>query len=289
MPKQMFRKLLVCTCFAALGGCQFLGSLHLTHRSQAAAAGDPQLAGVASSYNQAGRDHLRAGRPGLAIDAFNLALAGGEDPAAAYNGLGVAYARIGRSDLAYRFFRKAVNSDPQNPVYARNLATLVDSPSFTLDQMKRAEPTPQVAAASQPQPVAAATPPPRVAGRLYRDSNRQFNLTTQAPAGGLAVNGTRTAAQDDCSTQRSVRLNAACRAAALPTMHSRTAPAAQVAVSGPPPANLTPAASNAPTPPESAVPSPKGKRKTVQMIGAPQGAPQDQSLTDPPSAKPAST
>ena len=267
MPKQMIRKLLVCTCFAALGGCQFLGSLHLTHRSQAAAENDPQLAAASQTYIQAGRDHLRAGRPGLAIDAFNLALSGGEDPAAAYNGLGVAYARIGRSDLAFRFFRKAVNSDPQNPVYVRNLATLVDSPAFTLDQMKRAEPTQQVAVATQPAP-AAATSTPRVAGRLYRDSNRQFSLTTQGSVEGSAVNGTQTAA--------------------LPTMHSRNAAPTQVAVNAPAPSSLAPTSAAA-APAEPAVPAIKGKRKTVQMIGTPQGAPRDQGQPETPSAKPAST
>ena len=289
MPNQIIRKLLVCTCFAALGGCQFLGSLHLTHRAPAAAAGDTQMASASQSYIHAGREHLRAGRPGLALDAFNLALAGGEDPAAAYNGLGVAYARIGRSDLAYRFFHKAVMSDPLNPVYARNLATLVDSPAFTLDQIKRAEPTPQVAAAIQPAPTTSAAPKPRVAGRLYRDSNRQFSLTTQVPTGGPDASGTQTAALSECNAPRSARRNAACRAAPLPTMHSRTAPEAQVAVIAPTPSSLAPAAGRSATPPESAVPAPKGKRKTVQMIGTPPSAPQDQSRPEPPSSKPAST
>ena len=288
MPKQMIRKLLVCSCFVALGGCQFLGSLHLTKRAPVTGAGDARLASASRSYTQAGRDHLRGGSPGLAIDAYNLALAGGEDPAAAYNGLGVAYARIGRPDLAYRFFHKAVMSDPHNPVYARNLGTLVDSPSFTLDQIRRAEPTPQVAAA-QPAPTAAVSPKPRVAGRLYRDSNRQFSLTTQVPTDSSAVNGTQTAALGNCTAQRSARRAANCRAAPLPTMHSRQAPEAQVAVNSPAPSGVAPVASNVATPSEPAALAPKGKRKSVNMIGTPRAAPQDKSAPDPPSLKPATT
>lgn len=288
MPKQMIRKLLVCSCFVALGGCQFLGSLHLTKRAPVTGAGDARLASASRSYTQAGRDHLRGGSPGLAIDAYNLALAGGEDPAAAYNGLGVAYARIGRPDLAYRFFHKAVMSDPHNPVYTRNLGVLVDSPSFTLDQIRRAEPAPQVAAA-QPAPTPAVSPKPRVAGRLYRDSNRQFSLTTQVPTDSSAGSGTRTAALGNCTAQRSARRAANCRAAPLPTMHSRQAPEAQVAVNSPAPSGVAPVASNVATPSEPAALAPKGKRKSVNMIGTPRAAPQDKSAPDPPSLKPATT
>ena len=289
MPNQMIRKLLVCSCFVALGGCQLLNNLHLTKRAPATAAGDARLASTSRTYTQTGREHLRSGSPGLAIDAFNLALAGGEDPSAAYNGLGVAYARIGRPDLAYRFFRKAVMSDPLNPVYARNLVTLVDSPTFTLDQIRRAEPAPQVAATAQPAPNIAASPKPQVAGRLYRDSNRQFSLTTQVPTESPAVSGTRTAALGNCTAQRSARRAAQCRAAPLPTMHSRQAPEAQVAVNSPTPSSVAPVTGEVAKPSEPAALAPKGKRKTVNMIGAPQPAPKDRSLPDPPSAKPATT
>lgn len=282
MPKNVLFKLLACSCFAALGGCQFLGNLHLTHRAPAARSDEPQLAVSASPATQAGRDHLRAGNPGLAIDAYNQALAYGEEPAAAYNGLGVSYARIGRTDLAYRFFRKAVMSDPLNPVYARNLATLVDSPAFTLDQMKRAEPTPQVAIVAQPAPAQAAARP-RVTGKLYREEGRQFSLVTVAPAD---PSGPQTAAQGDCRMRRPARKSAQCQAIPLPTMQSRNTRPTSVAVYVP--ASGAKAASPA-EPSETAAPAPAGKRKTVNLIGQPQAAPEGQRPSAEPSRQNAAT
>lgn len=283
MPRQMLRSLLICTSFAALGGCQFLGNLHLSHRTPAAKSEAAQLATVPGNYNKAGRDHLRAGNPGLAIDAYNLALASGEDPAAAYNGLGVAYARIGRSDLAYRFFHKAVGSDPFNPIYARNLATLMDSPSFTLDQIKRAEPAPRLAEATQPAQTIVAAPKPRVAGKLYRDDNRQFSLTTLPPSEGTAVRDPQTAMRSDCPARKSANQTAACRAPHLPTMHSRNVAEVPVAVNSlTPPSDTTTV--EAAAMPAAAAPSPKGKRKTVNLFGLPQAAPQGNRAPVPPNA-----
>ena len=270
MPRRLLHKLLVCSCFAALGGCQFLGNLHLTQRGPAAHSADTRLAAMPGTALQTGRDHLRAGRVGLAIDAYNLALASGEDPAAAYNGLGVAYARLGRSDAAYHFFRKAVMSDPLNAVYSHNLATLMDSRAFTLDQMERTAPAPVVAVAAAPQP--------RVTGKLYRDGNRQFSLTTLPADTGPDVRGTRTAAAANCLPQRAGRPAKRCAAAALPVTQSRNAVPARVAVKTAPPSAPVavasaatppdaPALTTAPAPVSAPAPAttPKGKRKTIEL------------------------
>ncbi len=274
MPRLLLHKLLVCSCFAALGGCQFLGNLHLTHRAPAAGAAEAKLAAVPGSALQTGRDHLRAGRVGLAIDAYNLALASGEDPAAAYNGLGVAYARLGRSDAAYHFFRKAVMSDPLNPVYSHNLATLMDSRAFTLDQMDRTAPAPPVAVA--------AAPPPRMTGKLYRDGNRQFSLTTLPADAGSDARGARTAAAGDCLPSRAGRPAKRCAAAALPVTQSRNTGPARVAVNTAPPSALAEPASAvaaadpltpAPAPAASPATAPKGKRKTIELNSPAPAAP----------------
>ncbi len=164
-------------CLVSLGGCQFLGQLNLarsgSEKQQKAA---PAQRAVASSLAE-GRDHLRANRNGMAIESFNLALVRGEDPAAAFNGLGVAYARVGRNDLAYRFFKKANASDPDNPIYASNLIRLVDQPSFALNQIDR---TP----AAQPprqadRPASASAAAPRTPGKLYREGRGQLSLVTR--------------------------------------------------------------------------------------------------------------
>ena len=262
MPRRLLHKLLVCSCFAALGGCQFLGNLHLTHRGPAAHSADTRLAAMPGAALQTGRDHLRAGRIGLAIDAYNLALASGEDPAAAYNGLGVAYARLGRSDAAYHFFRKAVMSDPLNAVYSHNLATLMDSRAFTLDQMERTAPAPVV--------VVAAAPQPRVTGKLYRDGNRQFGLTTLPADSGADARSTRTATAGNCLPQRAGRPAKRCAAAELPVTQSRNAVPARVAVNTAPPSAPV-AVAGAATPPDALAPAPapaaapKGKRKTIEL------------------------
>jgi Flp pilus assembly protein TadD len=90
-------------------------------------------AGEAGSYFiQLGRRELDAGRTGLALEAFNRALDSGEDAAAALNGIGVVYARLGRYEVAHRMFAEAAERDPGNAKYAANLARLTASPAFAL-------------------------------------------------------------------------------------------------------------------------------------------------------------
>jgi tetratricopeptide (TPR) repeat protein len=87
------------------------------------ARGD-KAAAAQSAATDAGRVLLDEGHPGLAIDAFRHALARGEAPGPALNGLGVAFARIGREDVAIRYFRQAVIFDPTDTRFAMNLARM---------------------------------------------------------------------------------------------------------------------------------------------------------------------
>ena len=162
----------------SLGGCQFFGKLNMAQSGSKEQQRSVAVDRTMPSSLAEGREHLRSNRNGMAIDAFNLALIRGEDPAAAYNGLGVAYARIGRNDLAYRFFKKANASNPDNPVYASNLIRLVDSPAFALNQIDRAPAAPPARAAERPV-AAATTAAPRVPGKLYREGRGQISLTTR--------------------------------------------------------------------------------------------------------------
>lgn len=114
-----------------LSGCAlFKGkSAQLDNREAAALA----QAGQAGSYfTQLGRRELDAGRTGLALEAFNRALDSGEERAAALNGIGVVYARLGRYEVAQRMFAEAAERDPDNAKYAANLARLTSSPAFAL-------------------------------------------------------------------------------------------------------------------------------------------------------------
>jgi tetratricopeptide (TPR) repeat protein len=194
----------------SLGGCQFLGKLNLARSgSQDEQQAKAQRA-MPSSLAE-GREHLRANRNGLAIDAFNLALVRGEDPAAAFNGLGVAYARVGRNDLAYRFFKKANASAPDNPVYAGNLIRLVDSPAFALNQIDRAPAAPPARVEERPVAASAAAAAPRVPGKLYREGRGQISLTTRSDPMTTAPDK-----RDAAMTQVAVR-PAVLRGPAVPT------------------------------------------------------------------------
>lgn len=243
-----------------LSGCKILGIHHVAGAPapapvQAAATPVEPARGLAL---QAGRENLRANRTGLAIESFNLALASGEDPAAAYNGLAIAYSRIGRIDLAYRFFKKAMNSDPANPIYARNLAMLIDSPGFTLQTMAQAE-RPAVAPPAAKATNGLAANSKTNGPRLVRDSGRQFSLIT-TDAEGLQPTGARSASVSQCAS----RQRAACPAARLPKIGSRNAAArtSTVAAAG----SAQPAAAKtAPSTEGAAAPVADGKRKTVDL------------------------
>src|SRR3546814_14347739 len=71
---------------------------------------------------------LRAGHPANAIQQFRLAALDPGSAAEAFNGLGVAYARLGRADLAERYFRMALSMDGANPRFAANLERFYNSP-----------------------------------------------------------------------------------------------------------------------------------------------------------------
>ena len=77
-----------------------------------------------SSMLQRGRAQLDAGLDALAIESFRAEIRRNPESADAYNGLAVAYGRIGREDLAQRYFETALAKDPQNPKAQNNLARL---------------------------------------------------------------------------------------------------------------------------------------------------------------------
>lgn len=76
------------------------------------------------SMLQRGRAQLDAGLNALAIEAFRSEIRTNPDAADAYNGLAVAYGRIGRDDLARRYFETALAKDPGNSKAGANLARL---------------------------------------------------------------------------------------------------------------------------------------------------------------------
>lgn len=117
-------KMMLCGVAAlGLGGCQsFLADLGLAKRgaSNASVAAD-------STRLELGRTALKAGAPGTAIYHFERAVLDPQQAPEAYNGMGVAYAQLGREDLAERFFNAALMLRPNDERIARNLDRLYNS------------------------------------------------------------------------------------------------------------------------------------------------------------------
>lgn len=228
MPKTLILRASAIAMLVSLGGCQFFGKLNLARSGSQEQQKASKAQRAPPMLLAEGREHLRANRTGRAIEAFNLALAMGEDPAAAYNGLGVAYARVGRNDLAYRFFKKANTSDPDNPVYAANLIRLVDSPAFALNQIDRTPAAaPPARLAERPVAASAAAAAPRVPGKLYREGRGQISLTTR-PDPMTTAPGQRDAAKTQVAVSPAIQRSPARPAAAVeePAKAKATEPAA---------------------------------------------------------------
>ena len=78
----------------------------------------------ASQQFALGRSGIETRNYASAITAFRNSALEPEFAAASFNGIAIAYAGIGRNDLAERYFREAVAADPGSERYRNNLATL---------------------------------------------------------------------------------------------------------------------------------------------------------------------
>lgn len=162
-----------------LGGCKsFLG----VSLFSPGAARPVREAPLMAPATQAGRGELDAGRPGAAIEKFRQALAAAEPVAPALNGMAVAYARIGRFDLAQRYFEEAMAADPNDPRYRANLTALVQSPVFAMRRdgdvgARLVKEASQASAAAGKAAAANAAPQP---GRLQRVSRSEVRIVTAA-------------------------------------------------------------------------------------------------------------
>ena len=107
----------------ALGGCQVLGIGGPRMARAPADADSALIANFGSEQLELGRTALKEGRTVAAIDAFMIAKSFEREAPAAYNGLAVAYSRLGREDLAERFFQEAVARAPDDTRFRANLAT----------------------------------------------------------------------------------------------------------------------------------------------------------------------
>ena len=160
---------------ALLPGCALLG-LGPRHAEIAAQSTLPMGSDAFVRFEQ-GRAALDAGLNAEAIAAFSEARVEPELLGPSLNGMAVAWSRLGRLDLAERYFTQAVAAAPQDVRFAANLAQLQQ----TLQAMALRYDEPALAEA------AVATPPASLAGAgTLRSSNGIVRLVTQG-AGSVHV------------------------------------------------------------------------------------------------------
>lgn len=109
---------------AMLGGCQSFPLTSWLFKDSRSASEQTVLAGNTAGALEEGRAHLDDGNIAAAVASFKIAQLDASARADATNGLAVAYARLGRPDLAERYFRAAITVDPDNPKYVANLLRL---------------------------------------------------------------------------------------------------------------------------------------------------------------------
>jgi hypothetical protein len=109
-----------------VGGCATQQNAQPEYRLSAPSA---QIV-ESTSMLQRGRAQLAAGLEALAVESFRAEIRLNPDSADAYNGLAVAYGRIGRNDLAQRYFEFALANDPLNVKVQANLAKLQGKEGF---------------------------------------------------------------------------------------------------------------------------------------------------------------
>ncbi|MXO75241.1 hypothetical protein GRI40_08435 [Altererythrobacter aerius] len=165
------------TLALALGGCQALGIGG--NRMASAPAADGEIAApfdFGAEQLAEGREALRKGHIPVAIDSFMLAKSFQEHAPAAYNGLAVAYSRLGREDLAERFFLTAVALSPEDSRYRSNLALFYVRSGI-----------PRVGQAALAAAAPAATPAPAPAPDVLVAETTVVSPVVRQLAGGISV------------------------------------------------------------------------------------------------------
>lgn len=165
---------------AMLGGCQsFPLTSWLFKGGRPAEEQSQLLAGNSAGSLEEGRASLREGNISAAVASFRVALLDRSTRADASNGLGVAYARLGRPDLAERYFQAAISAEPDNSKYVANLLRLQQQ---VLLARRPEAAQPVVAAGPVPAPVARLARGDRLTGPVDRVSRSEVHVRTPRAA-----------------------------------------------------------------------------------------------------------
>ena len=187
--RKTFSVLALSVASLALGGCQALfGTSSLASRAPTVDVASLDMSDYFTARLEAGRVHLAHGRPASAVTAFRQASYDGAHAGRAYNGMGVAYAQMGRQDLARRYFEMAVAADPVDERFARNLARLSNStlPNLAATELAATIQPPQAGTPSRSVEQAVASNDAASRSGLVRVSSREVQIVSptglQVPA-----------------------------------------------------------------------------------------------------------
>ena len=172
-----------------LGGCQQFHSMFAGKPARAETA-SVDMSSYFAERLETGRRHLLANRPSQAVTAFRQATYDPATAASAYNGMAIAYAQMGRNDLAREYFTAAMQADPTDERYARNLARLDLGGPSAVPERAFAQIDTAAAESIAPSANAAVAPvsaaPPAASGSeaagLVRVSPREVTLPARANA-----------------------------------------------------------------------------------------------------------
>lgn len=176
--------LLVVVAAMPLSGCKALfGSSQFT--AQKNQIREQQPADFAQRELTLGREALDKGNWAEAIIALRNAQRMPQFAAQAHNGMGVAYAQLGRADLAERYFLLAIAEAPEDRRYSANLARL-HAQNIKAEALAFAAANPAPVRAAAPQRTALTTTNTaikleRPATRLVRTAKGEIKL--QTPSG----------------------------------------------------------------------------------------------------------
>jgi Tfp pilus assembly protein PilF len=176
MRKPTLSLLLLAVAAVPLGGCSLFGKTNSF--AQKAEARQLKAEDFAQARLAAGREALDKRHWAEAIMAFRDAQRTPRLAAQAHNGMGVAYAELGRADIAERYFLLAIAAAPEDRRFAANLSRLY---------AKHAQPEPSLAAVNEPVPALAqprsalsgantSVKVERPAGRLVRTARGEMRL-----------------------------------------------------------------------------------------------------------------
>lgn len=172
---------IVAVTAVSLGGCQsFPLTSWMFRDSQPDRPADEQLASNPTGALEEGRASLRDGNLAAAVASFRIAQLDRSTRADASNGLGIAYAKLGRDDLAERYFQAAILADPENTKYVANLLRLQQQ---TMLARRSSADEALAAARIAPAPQSHSADAALLADNVERVSRGEVRISTRAELG----------------------------------------------------------------------------------------------------------